>query len=95
MPVPCVRQTTLVEVGTSSCSGIIIDTAQGFVLTHASVLLPLLTTKRLLIRHLQKTGRLDASHILDNFPTVKVLLYSVHCDTFNSCVVDYKWSVIS
>jgi len=72
MPVACVRQTTLVEVGTSSCSGIIIDTAQGFVLTHAFILLPLLRTKALLMRHLQKAGRLEASHILDIFPAVKV-----------------------
>ena len=72
MPVACVRQTTLIEVGTSSCSGIIIDPAQGFVLTHVSVLLPLLTTKTLLMHRLRKTGRLDASHILDNFATVKV-----------------------
>jgi len=73
MPMPSVRRTTLVEVGTSSCSGIIIDTAQGYVLTHAFVLLPLLSTKTMLIRRLQKTGRLDASHISHNFPTVKVV----------------------
>ena len=81
MSLACVRRTALVEVGTSSCSGIIVDTVQGFVLTHAFVLLPVLTTKTLLIHHLQRTGRLDASHILDSFPTVKVVLCSIHCDT--------------
>lgn len=74
MSVPRVRRTTLVEIGTSSCSGIVIDTTQGYLLTHASVLLPLLTTKTLLISQLQKTGQLDYSHISDNFP-VKVVLY--------------------
>jgi len=72
MPVPCVRRTCLVEVGTSSCSGIIISATRGYVLTHASVLLPLLTTKTALIHRLQKTGRLDHSYLSDNFPLVKV-----------------------
>ena len=75
MSVPRVRRTTLVEIGTSSCSGIVIDTTQGYLLTHASVLLPLLTTKTLLMSQLQKTGQLDYSHISDNFPVKVVKLY--------------------
>jgi len=77
MPMPCVRQTTLVEVGTSSCSGIIVNTARGYVLTHASVLLPQLTTKTLLMRLLKKTGRLDHTHLADNFPSVRVFPLSI------------------
>jgi len=72
MSMPRVRRTTLVEVGTSSCSGIIVDTAQGYVLTHASVLLPMLMRKTLLMYRLQTTGRLDRSHISDVFPSVNV-----------------------
>jgi len=77
MPLPCVRRTTLVQVGSSSCSGIIINTSQGYVLTHASVLLPLLTTKTLLIQRLQKTGRLHHSHLSDGFPSVMVFLLNI------------------
>ena len=73
MPMPRVRRTALVEVGTSSCSGIIVDSVRGYVLTHASVLLPLLTRKPLLMHCLQKTGRLDHLDISDNFPSVKVV----------------------
>jgi len=68
---PHVRRTTLVEVGTSSCSGIIIDTARGYVLTHASVLLPMLMKKTLLVRCLQTARRLDHLHVSDVFPSVK------------------------
>jgi len=76
MPIPTVKRTALVEVGTSSCSGIIIDTTQGFVLTHASVLLPWLLTKKLLVKCLQKTGQLYHSLISDNFPPVKVFMHA-------------------
>jgi len=78
MTIPHVRQTTVVEVGSSSCSGIIIDSVRGYVLTHAFVLQQLLTRKPLLMHYLQTTGHLDHSHIADNFPDVKVAFCMHH-----------------
>lgn len=58
-------RTCLVEVGSASCSGFIVDVDRGLVVTHATLLLPYLGNRFTTFRRLVKEGHLNGSAFED------------------------------
>ena len=83
------KETVLVAIGSSSCSGIITSVEHGYVLTHASLLLPYLESRPELYRRLVKSGKLDGGAFKDlsvqvtcerSIPSLKAADRSGGCD---------------
>lgn len=53
-----IAHTCLVEVGSASCSGIVVDTQRGYVISHGTVLLPYLSNRYTTFKRLVKEGHL-------------------------------------
>jgi hypothetical protein len=61
MAEPAIKRTVLVECGSASCSGIIVSTQHGYVVTHSTLILPYLMDQAEVSRQLLKTGQLSYS----------------------------------
>ena len=60
-----IAHTCLVEVGSASCSGIVVDTQRGFVLSHGTILLPYLSNHYTTFKRLIKDGHLKKNTFKD------------------------------